>query len=203
MQNFLLVFLFSIFEFFCKFFPKINLAFWCCLINLPVVWSQRLEASGFPFSALVFKIVQPVNTITCCWHWWCSLFLLSNSNNRNYWGALTLSNFEVRFAKQNLLFSSDVWQHYVQTKTISTTLLWTKTCLEECLKKNVFLYGKSQVYRSVLRNDGLDLSWKFSSDFPVLQTSITYNNSSKDSVYNGMHVLLKKLALIYQKKTSN
>ena len=33
--------------FFASFVPKIHLAFWCYLINLPAVYSQRLEASGF------------------------------------------------------------------------------------------------------------------------------------------------------------
>ena len=36
MQNFLLMLTFSIVELFCKFCPKVNLAFWFCLINLPV-----------------------------------------------------------------------------------------------------------------------------------------------------------------------
>ena len=38
--------------FFCRpflvsFVQKLYLALWCYLINLPVVYSQRLEASGF------------------------------------------------------------------------------------------------------------------------------------------------------------
>ena len=37
MQNFIVMFTFSILDLFCKFCPKTNLAFWCCLINLPVV----------------------------------------------------------------------------------------------------------------------------------------------------------------------
>ena len=53
MQNFVVTFTFSIFGPLCKFCPKINLAFWCCLINLPVVLSQRLEASGFPCLLLI------------------------------------------------------------------------------------------------------------------------------------------------------
>ena len=36
MQNFILMFTFSMLDLFCKFCPKINLTFWCCLINLPV-----------------------------------------------------------------------------------------------------------------------------------------------------------------------
>ena len=46
-QNFILMFTFSILDLFCKFCPKINLPFWCCLIDLPVFQSERLEASGF------------------------------------------------------------------------------------------------------------------------------------------------------------
>ena len=47
MQNFVLMFTFTILDLFCKFGLKSNLAFWCCLINLPVFQSQRLEAKGF------------------------------------------------------------------------------------------------------------------------------------------------------------
>ena len=40
---------FSSFEtFFPSFVPKIHLAFWYYLINIAAVYSQRLEASGFP-----------------------------------------------------------------------------------------------------------------------------------------------------------
>ena len=41
------MFTFSSLDLFCKFCPKINLAFWYCVINLPVFYSQRLEGSGF------------------------------------------------------------------------------------------------------------------------------------------------------------
>ena len=42
------MFTFSILDLFCKFCPKIDLAFCCCLINLPAVQLQRLETGGFP-----------------------------------------------------------------------------------------------------------------------------------------------------------
>ena len=35
------MFTFSILDLFCKFFPKINLNFWCCLINIPEYFSRR------------------------------------------------------------------------------------------------------------------------------------------------------------------
>ena len=41
------MFTFSILDLFCKFCPKINLAFWCCLINHPLFQQHRLEASVF------------------------------------------------------------------------------------------------------------------------------------------------------------
>ena len=37
------------FYFFILFFFDIHLTFWCYLINLPAVYSQRLEASGFSY----------------------------------------------------------------------------------------------------------------------------------------------------------
>ena len=52
MQNFIVMFTFSILDFLCKFCTKSNMAFLCCLIYLPVVQSQRLEASGFPCFSL-------------------------------------------------------------------------------------------------------------------------------------------------------
>ena len=48
MQNFILMFTFFILDLFCKFCPKINLVFWCCLIHFQVFQPQRPEASDFP-----------------------------------------------------------------------------------------------------------------------------------------------------------
>ena len=38
---------FLFYTFFCKSCSEIQLAFWCYLINLPAVYSKRLETSGF------------------------------------------------------------------------------------------------------------------------------------------------------------
>ena len=55
MQNFIVMFTFSILDLFRTFCSKIDLAFWCCLINLPVVQSQRLEASDFPCRIIIYS----------------------------------------------------------------------------------------------------------------------------------------------------
>ena len=47
--------LFLLYPFFCKFYSKNLLAFWCYLINLPAVYWQRLEASDS--SCFTYKAV--------------------------------------------------------------------------------------------------------------------------------------------------
>ena len=48
---------------FTSFVEKIYLAFWCYLINLPEVYLQRIDASGFCCFNLKMKDLKPATLI--------------------------------------------------------------------------------------------------------------------------------------------
>ena len=68
MQSLMVMFFFLFWTFICKFYSRNLLTFWCYLINLPAVYSQRHEANGF--SCLSCKAVLHTET----WSQWLFLF---------------------------------------------------------------------------------------------------------------------------------
>ena len=57
-------FFFCFGPFFGRFVQNIYLAFWCYLINLPVVYSQRLEDNGFFLSHFIIFIILIISETT-------------------------------------------------------------------------------------------------------------------------------------------
>ena len=101
-------------------FEKVN-----CGWSITNLHPKRVEDSNPP---LIFEIVQPANKIICCWQTFkketiaqvisCEFCEIFKNTYRapldhcfwNSWGALTLSTFQTRFPKQNLLFPEAVAQ---------------------------------------------------------------------------------------------